>query len=102
VARSGGTYQKGQSGNLAGRPKGRTFREAIRAELGKPDPGSPKETRYEVWARRIVEEAAEGDNSAKMEVIKFLEGSSPADKGDPPEPLENQPASDVDGNTLDP
>jgi Family of unknown function (DUF5681) len=104
MPRSSTTFQKGQSGNRWGRPPGlvQTLRGAIRAELSKPDPGSPTETRYESWARQIVEEAELGGNGAKMEVLKFLEGASPADKGEPPADLDDSELTDDNGNSIDP
>ena len=103
MTRSSTTFQTGQSGNPGGRPAGlvRTFRGAIRAELSKPDPDSPIETRCESWARRMVEEAEVGGNGAMLEVMKFLEGSSPADKGEPPVELDDPPLIDADGNPID-
>ena len=101
VARSGGTYQKGQSGNPNGRPKGRvaTFRAALRAELSKPNPLNPAETVYEKWAREMVAEALTYE--PRLDVIKFLEGASPLIKPSD-EPLEDSHATDSNGNTVVP
>ena len=102
MARSGTSYQKGQSGNLSGRPPANNFRRALRAELGRPSPENPSETRYAEWARKIVDEASKGSTDQKMEVMKFLEGTAPADKGEPPGDLDESETTDEHGNSIDP
>jgi Family of unknown function (DUF5681) len=94
-------FKPGQSGNPKGRPQGKSFRGSLRAELSKPTLDDPSETSYELWARKIIKEASEGDKAARLEVIKFLEGAGPPDKGRLDEDLEYPEADDEDGNEID-
>ena len=95
-------FTKGTSGNPNGRPKGLTFRSVIREVLSRPIPGKGNKTRYLEWAESIIKEAESLGNPAKMEIIKFLEGATPYDKGTPDDDLEEPESADVHGNTLDP
>ena len=90
MPRSDTWFKPGQSGNPAGRKPGRSGRDAIRAELAKPTVEDPRENGYEMWARKIVQAASDGDNAEKLEVLKFLEGVSPPTKAAPEESTPNR------------
>jgi Family of unknown function (DUF5681) len=94
-------FKPGQSGNPKGRPKGRTYRGSLRAELSKPTLEDPSEIGYEVWARKIIDQAEAAGWESMLEVIKFLEGASPSNK-DLPEDLDYAEACDEYGNPVEP
>jgi hypothetical protein len=73
----------------------------LREELNKPNPDKASETRYHQWIRMIVEDATKGGTDAKMEIMRFLEGTAPVAKPDQ-EALEEPEATDEHGNTLNP
>jgi hypothetical protein len=94
-------FQPGQSGNPKGRPKGITFRGSLRAELSKPTLKDRSETGYELWARKIIDQAEAAGWESMIEVAKFMEGASPSSK-DLPEDLDYPEAYDEDGNSVEP
>lgn len=99
MAKEDGQFKKGWAGG-PGRPKGITFRSVLREELSKPIPGKGNLTKYQEWARKVIEEAEAGSNPAKFEVIKFLEGAAPLNNGEPPEEVEDAALADDNGNPL--
>ena len=101
MAGNQGQFKPGWKGG-PGRPKGRTFRDTLKALLAQPDPGAPGETRYESWSRQVIAEAERGDNDAKFKVITFLEGANPPDKGRPPEETDEAQSYDEQGNPIEP
>lgn len=64
-------WKKGQSGNPAGRPKGRSFKEMVAAELKKQLPGSDLSNDEEI-ARMFVQECLAGRGEAFAHLIKRL------------------------------
>jgi hypothetical protein len=68
-------FQKGVSGNPAGRPKSLTLSEAFRRQLSQPVPGDEQgRTFAEVIALRVCVAAAQGDISASREIADRTEG----------------------------
>ena len=80
--------------------KGKDVPRTLRAELSKPTVEDASETGYEMWAREIISNAK--DNAARLEVLKFLEGASPPDKGMLEEDLPIPEACDEYGNPVEP
>ncbi|MEJ7618381.1 MAG: DUF5681 domain-containing protein [Pyrinomonadaceae bacterium] len=70
-------FQKGRSGNPAGRPKSITLSEAYRRELAKVDPTDEhKRTFAEILAEQTVLKAKGGDISALKELADRTEGKA--------------------------
>ena len=83
-------WEPGQSGNPGGRPKGRTLVEAIKAELGRPNPADPEgRTWREFVAWRLVQLAMAGDMQAMQLLLLYDAGR----------PREQPPAEDLERTT---
>jgi hypothetical protein len=59
------------------RPEIATIRQALQAELSKPDPDNPDRTICEAWAERIISQAS--TLAEMLEVMRFVEGENPPD-----------------------
>lgn len=79
----GRPFQKGHPGG-PGRPKTKTAREAVRAALAQPST-TPGKTRIQEWSDEL---ATERDTKIRMEILRWLEGSSPKESQ---EPVEDEP-----------
>ncbi len=70
-------FQKGRSGNPAGRPKTITLSEAYRRELAKVDPTDAQNRTFaEVLAEQAVVKAKTGDVQALREIADRTEGKA--------------------------
>ncbi len=69
-------FQPGQSGNPGGRPKIKQWRDALIAEVLKPDEETGKPN-IEVMAAACVKAAKSGDASAYKEIGDRLDGKVP-------------------------
>ncbi len=67
-------FQKGKSGNPAGRPKGKSVTAALRAVAEQEHNGKPI---IELLAERIIKEALSGKFTFAKEVIDRLDGKVP-------------------------
>jgi hypothetical protein len=96
-------FQKGQSGNPQGRPKGsgQSFRAKAREFLDKNDPDFPHRSRNERLLDVIWEWIGQ-DGERAIKFLGFIHGATPpADDRHKPE-LDDAEPNDSDGNTLDP
>jgi hypothetical protein len=76
-------FVKGQSGNAAGRPRGRTTREHVRAILSE-DGGQALAS----WVRGLLSDPKSG--AVVVDLLRFIDG--PAPKDDPAERAEAEAA----------
>ena len=81
-------WPKGVSGNPKGKAKGRTVRSALRLHLEESDPKKPEQERRQSAAEKLWDES-EKDASFMLDMLKWLEGSSP--KESEPDHTEDEP-----------
>ncbi len=93
-------WPKGVSGNPKGRAKGRTVRSALKLFLEQADGEKPDEIRRDAAARKLWE-AAEKKPEFLLDVLKWLEGSTPKESASDDED-DDMPAIDEHGNRLEP
>ena len=94
------SWKKGQSGNPDGKANQPSLRKALREALAQIDPKNRSKTYYKSWAESLRDGAL--TNEEKLEIAKFLEGSTPALKDLDDEELDNSDATDANGNTIEP
>lgn len=99
MAVRGRPFEKGNPGG-PGRPKGQTVRSALKQLLGSPKPGESDKTRRDVAVEKLWE-AAEGSPSFLLDVLKWLEGSTPRESAEEDEEDDAQ-AVDESGNPIEP
>lgn len=73
----GRPFQPGQSGNPAGRPKSRPFKDAIDAAIKKAGGGDDGKDFLEAIARALLDKAASGDVPAIKEFGDRYDGKVP-------------------------
>ena len=69
-------FQKGQSGNPGGRPKGMSLVAQLKEELLKPASGSTTTTNKEMVAHKLVQMAIAGDVPAIRLCFEYIDGKA--------------------------
>jgi Family of unknown function (DUF5681) len=96
-------FEKGQSGNPKGRPKGsgQSFRAKAREFLDKNNPDFPHRTRND-HLLDVIWEWIGKDGERAIEFLKFIHGSSPPLNDRHKPELNDAEPTDDDGNSIDP
>lgn len=96
-------FQKGQSGNLKGRPKGTgtSFRARARDFLDKNDPDFPHRSRNDRLLDVIWEWVGK-DGARALELLKFIHGASPPTNDRHKPELDDFHPIDDNGKSIDP
>lgn len=99
MAREDTQFKPGNKGG-PGKPRGRTVRSALRQYLAQPNPEVKDETREDTAARKLWE-TADASPTFLLDVLKWLEGSSPKESETDSE-IDEPPATDEHGNPIEP
>lgn len=72
----GNRFSKGESGNIAGRPRLTKLTDALRQQIAEANPDAPEETIAEQIAQTLIKLAIAGDVQAIKEVFDRCEGKA--------------------------